>query len=740
MADDNFKRYIDDFFKHLQLYDDLHNGHNYKDLLKAVIDAFLENENSYNAYEVYETFFMIYQITSEDKSHPDNAPRPFISNEPNSLLELVKIMKRYENSTGDLIQQQRDHFIHSVNVFLLGLAIYSQNATYRQAFQSYVKNSHYKKYYRFEDENGKVLGISDEEFLYRWGIASLFHDIGYPVEIIAKQLKQFITEGVQSISMSYKVETAIDFRNFYEFNSIRRIKPEFADRYRSKFPESKFLDLFVPTNIMAHKISRELDVDLEELVRHLNNFVDYMGEKGFIDHGFFSSILVLNSYGSLIQNIGDKDQDFFFYPIVDSATAILLHNYYKKVLQEEPFKLKQLALKKSPLAYLLILCDELQEWNRRPLGIRDKQKNHVNDLSITITDEDLILKYVVKSGSLGFGFSKDKMSFLEGVLAVDDLFEIFKIKTEIELDAVIRKIKREEVQAPYVIMSNIEVLAARIHQNYVEEERRKGKIVEETYDELEPEFKLSNIRQAKSIPTKLNMIGYEIAPIDDPRDEITEFQEDEIKNLAIYEHERWCEEKLHNGWIHKPVRNDELKHHPCLVDWKRLPKDEKQKDLDSIENIPKILNSIGLKVVTTKLRLLAREKHRYYCEVAGGSEFDELSNDVQFSNYKQTELLVKTLGDLGYRLVSLDDKRKAKNDLCEKEVEYLAKREHESWYLDNINLGWKYGPTKNKAKKTNPNLVSWKNLDEDVKEMDIRTLDNLPALCKNVGLKIVKLE
>ena len=54
------------------------------------------------------------------------------------------------------------------------------------------------------------------------------------------------------------MNTAIDFKDFDEFNSIRKIKPEFADKYRDVYPESKFLDLFKPTNIMAHKISTDL--------------------------------------------------------------------------------------------------------------------------------------------------------------------------------------------------------------------------------------------------------------------------------------------------------------------------------------------------------------------------------------------------------------------------------------------------------------------------------------------------
>ncbi len=740
MSEDNFINYIDDFFNDLELYDDVHNGHNYKDLLKAVIDNFLDNENTFNAYEVYETFFMIYQITSENKSDKDNSEIDvsLIKNEPNSLLELVKIMKRYESNTGDLIEKQRDHFIHSVNVFLLGLAIYSQNSNYRDIFKDYIEESPYNKYYRFEDGSGNI-EVSNEEFLYRWGIASLFHDIGYPVEIIGKQLKNFIKEGVKSISPTYDVNTAIDFKDFNEFNSIRKIKPEFADKYRDVYPESKFLDLFKPTNIMAHKISTDLDIDMDMLIGHLDGFVEYMGNKGFIDHGFFSSILVLNSYGSLIQNIGEKDQDFFFYPIVDSASAILLHNYYRNTLQEEPFDLEQLHPQDSPLAFLLILCDELQEWNRRPLGVKDKQRNHVNDSIITVTDDELDIQYIVNSGSLGFGFSKDKVSFLNDVLYVDVLFEKFNVVTKIELEDVINEIERKEVHAPYVIMSNIEKLAIQVHNNYIESEKKKGNVVvDEKYEDLPVGYKLSNVRQAKSIPAKLNMVGCEIALEDDSREEY-KFTNDEIENLAIFEHERWCNEKFQNGWTYGEVRDEENKIHPSLVEWAKLPDEERKKDRDAVKNIPDILNSIGLKIVISKLKLLTIEKHKYYSIKVKGKKFEELSKDIRFSNYKQTEQLVKTLGDLGYKLVSVDDPGE-KISLSAKEVEYLAKREHESWYMDCVNLGWKYGHRRDNEQKLNPNLVSWKKLNKKVKKLNIRTLSNLQNLAGDVGLKIVKSE
>ena len=135
MYENNLKEYVNEFFNGLELYDDYKNGHDYKSLLTAAIDVFFEYESNYTAFEVYQTFFMIYQITPENKSEEKKRDFNLVS-EPNTLLDLVNIMKDYEQKTGDLIERQRDHFIHSVNVFLLGLAIYSQNKHYRTVFNS----------------------------------------------------------------------------------------------------------------------------------------------------------------------------------------------------------------------------------------------------------------------------------------------------------------------------------------------------------------------------------------------------------------------------------------------------------------------------------------------------------------------------------------------------------------------------------------------------------------------------
>lgn len=747
MSENSLREYVDDFFEDLVLYDDYHNGHYYKDLLKVGIDVFFDNENSYNAYEIYRTFFMIYQITAENKSESNKDAKITITNEPNTLLDLVKIMKKYEENTGDLIEKQRDHFIHSVNVFLLGLAIYSQNKNYRKFFKQYILRSPYEKYYRIDDE------FSHEEFLYRWGVAALFHDVGYPVEIIGKQLNKFMNDGVKSISSSYEADTAIDFKDFNEFNTIIKIEPNFADNYTSVYPKSKFLNLFKPTDIMAHKIATDFKgISVNDVVKHLNSFVDIMGENGFIDHGFFSSILVLNSYGYLIQKYA-KNQDFFFYPIVDSATAILLHNYYRNVLQKKPFNLKGLHPSQSPLAYLLILCDELQEWNRQPFGIKDKKRSHVNDLNITIDDRGMDVEYVVKCGSIGLGFSEDKEELLKTVLSIPSVFQLgLRIITDVKQECVLKEIVHSETQSPDILLRNIEKLAVSVHEQYVRTTKKQyqekidageqpdGEFMEKynglcSFEELTPQLKIANIRQARSIPAKLSIIGCELADLSDERPAIEEFLDDEVLDLAIFEHEEWCKEKIGTGWTYGPEKDVEKLITPYLVPWDDLSAEIQQYDIDPVKNIPSLMKSIGLKVVRTKQRLLTFEMHKFY---SNADDFDQLPDYIKYSNYKQADFLVKILSELGYDVVDVNSHGAAITSFDEDSIEYLAKREHNAWYKLRVNLGWKYDSVKDENAKTNPNLVEWDFLDYEIQESNKETFRNLPKLCENVGLKIVK--
>lgn len=51
-----------------------------------------------------------------------------------------------------------------------------------------------------------------------------------------------------------------------------------------------------------------------------------------------------------------------------------------------------------------------------------------------------------------------------------------------------------------------------------------------------------------------------------------------LKMLPEDSHVSWMEEKKKDGWVYGPVKNPELKEHPCLIEYKDLPVEQKAKD------------------------------------------------------------------------------------------------------------------------------------------------------------------
>jgi hypothetical protein len=56
--------------------------------------------------------------------------------------------------------------------------------------------------------------------------------------------------------------------------------------------------------------------------------------------------------------------------------------------------------------------------------------------------------------------------------------------------------------------------------------------------------------------------------------------------------------------------------------------------------------------------------------------------------------------------------------LTENEIELLAEMEHQRWWAERSIDGWRYAPIRNDALKLHPNMVPYKNLDEEIKKLD----------------------
>ena len=575
----NLLEYSNQFFDELEVFEDVSRGHSYKSFLRQAIIEFLENETKETAFAVYESFFDSYRITLAGESNP--------------FIDLLDVLRSYEESAATLIDKQRDHYIHSVNVFILGLTIYTQNINYRHAFDTANMD---KLEYPFSYET------KHEEFFYRWGLASLFHDVGYPVEIIGKQISKFMNFATE-VGSNIKINPHLEFDNFDVLNSIAEVVPKqtFIKSYYEKYDSCVYVDLLKPIDLLAHKLHISLHVNLKDIKSALDNFVGIMAKSGFIDHGFYSAIIVLKWYGYLIQTCGYKPE-YFFYPILDSASAILLHNYYKNVLMNPPFNKGCLSPQDHPIAYLLILCDELQEWNREAYGILDKKRIQAGEASFLITENSLDVTYITKKGSMQEQFAIEKEKFFHKILDMQAVFDGgFSVDCEAmdTLSLLARDIKQDATIVPRPLLDNLEKLAIVIHAmfNQKQLERRPNEpLLYPHFSDLPDSLKFSNLRQARSIADKLNLMGWEMRPKGSTGKVVNQIQGDLIETLAIFEHEAWVAERLSNGWIYGQVRNADEKISPYLVPYNQLSEEVKDLDRDTIRNIPILLEMIDMAI------------------------------------------------------------------------------------------------------------------------------------------------
>ena len=542
----NLSPFVDRFFDQLSLAADLQEGHSYKSFLRGAVSTFLSGETPETAFAVYRAFFDSYRITLPGKNDP--------------FIDLVDILRSYEATAATLIDKQRDHFIHAVNVFLTGLSIYAENEAYRNAFDSAVPEKDYIYAYQ----------TPHEEFFFRWGVAALFHDVGYPVEIVGHQINRFIRMVADADGDEVRIKAQIRFENFSELNHIREVVPKrpFTRAYYDAYESCSYIDLLTPNDLLAHHVHQTLGTDLMETKKAVDRFVDDMAASGFIDHGYYSAMIILKWYGYAIQMSGDHPERFYW-PILDSATAILLHNYYRNVLQKKPFNLGPMAAQKNPIAFLLILCDELQEWNREAHGILTRTFTLADTVHLSVKNGYLSATYVTRHGHLPPKFCQEKIELLQGLL---------------DLKA-------------RPLLKDIELLAIAIHARYCEKQLQdhpERPLDYPDFSQLPDDLKYSNLRQAQNICDRLEQVGYRLGP-KGRKGAVKEFPPELVEFMAELEHEAWMQERLSRGWK-LGERNAEKKTSPYLVPYDQLSEEIKDYDRDAIRNIPALVERSGMAV------------------------------------------------------------------------------------------------------------------------------------------------
>jgi len=564
----NIRSYVKDCFDGV-LVDSKIEGVQY---LWAALDEFLEKETKERAFAVYTSFFDCFRISLEG----------------GSFVDLLDALHSYEKQSSVLLDKQRDHLIHSVNVFVLGLAIYTRNVHFRNCADAMAKDSPYDGVHAFPAE----------EFLYRWGLASLLHDVGYPVEIIHNQFRKFITFVSETVANT-GANPFLDYINFPVIDSIDEIlyKSVFTRKFTGSLPDSVELDPLKPTDLLAYNFHKSFGVSFPAVRDAIIGFLPLMQKIGFIDHGFYSALILLKWYGYLIQKSG-LPADILYNPVLDAAGAIFLHNYYRNVLMKPPFSQGALNAADHPTGYLLILCDELQEWNRTAYGIKDKLRVLAEASDIEIDDDTLKVHFLTSEGLLSESFGAEKASFLRNVLSIPDVFpKDIQITQTTSSELYLKEIVEKDGLIARPLLSNLEVMAKIIHSNFNKKREADGKVVEyPTWEGLPDTLKYSNIRQARSVYGKLAKYGFFVSekPLEGSV-EVTSFTPEQVEVLARDEHDDWVAERLANDWT-PGERNAEKKTSPYLIPYTALEEEIKDYDRDAVKKILPMLRQLGLYV------------------------------------------------------------------------------------------------------------------------------------------------
>jgi ryanodine receptor 2 len=70
-----------------------------------------------------------------------------------------------------------------------------------------------------------------------------------------------------------------------------------------------------------------------------------------------------------------------------------------------------------------------------------------------------------------------------------------------------------------------------------------------------------------------------------------------VEKMAKNVHEVWAQTRMEQGWTYGEVRNDELKQHPCLVEYEQLPEEERVYDRNTAVGTLKLIRQLGFKIV-----------------------------------------------------------------------------------------------------------------------------------------------
>lgn len=458
--------------------------------------------------------------------------------------EMIEMLAEFESNASSLLMKHRDHYSHSVYVFIIGLALYQKNENIRNAYQ---------KYY----------GLSGKEaahdYLKYWGLASLFHDIGYPFELPFDQIKSYFKKENKKTDLHEKVPF-VAYKGVFEYVVL-------SDKDKEIFKVNDLNELLAKNIVekLGDTYKKSQEVISKDVLEKKAEYPELFG--GFMDHAYFSAVLLLKKMIKLLGAEKIKEKE------LDAITAIVLHNSMYKYsitnvndeVNNQPFQIQL-----HPLAYILMLCDELQCWDRVSYGQNSRQELHAMWCDLDFNRNEIHATYYFdkqlehKKENAKGTYQKMKTA-IEGEISefVKDIEAIIDMNKEngIQLTIETEFIKNNRFSEVYISNSSFLHLynfavSLNGRYKYGNDYENKAKELENDFEQLSLEYKLSNILQAKAFSKYLDAIGcfYTDRPV--AYELLDKFSEANMDLIGPMEHERWIKEKKSMGWCYDTAYTD----------------------------------------------------------------------------------------------------------------------------------------------------------------------------------------
>ena len=588
--------------------------------LEAAIHRFLESGVAEDAFDIYYIYLEMFM------------------GEYKKSKKMIERLSEFESNASALLMNHRDHYSHSVYVFLIGLAIYDSSESYRNKYNA-------------------MYGITGNEaahhFLKFWGLSSLFHDIGYPFELPFEEVMSYF--GSDSDAIPY-----VSYRDMDKFIKIKdKDKGKAAKLMEGKTPDN-MSDILVwrINECLGQYYDKRPRVSLPDMGGK-ESYADYLtkmlewkpkdtavfgnpGRKlGYMDHAYFSTMLLMNNLFDILE------EDEFSVSYTDALTAIVLHNsIFKHVIQNQKgggFDLNDCAIHADwhPLAYLLMLCDELQCWDRASYGQTSRTEVHSMACDFEFDGERIYARYKFDKameekanrknakGELAVGGTYKKMikKSPDGVIKFQrDIEEIVAMNKDGELSLEVTYEFTDDIkyrktylsQSNFMHLYDFAVILSGRRKYSIDDADKDNELranMEADFERKSLEYKMIDIERVKKFAKYLDAINcfYTDRAVAYPL--LTEFTKEDMDKIGPLEHERWLWSHHIMGWrfgdkyllfdkdeqtkireltrTHKLMLEDEqYTYENAIRHYDKLPPSEQDKDTEPMNKLLVLLSML----------------------------------------------------------------------------------------------------------------------------------------------------